>query len=165
MDKECTRHYWCSLRQFSQGGEVDPSLSDLDLLLLAFLWWVATWVGLLLLLALGAVFDKVPVTSALETSIATPQAERWLHILPRALLLLWWRKSRSSLLWGPGYPTSRLGWCSLRCCGRNHTEPLWLPTRNGSRSLPLFLGSVSQDSILLRDSQIDQFAVGGGPHG
>ena len=165
MDKECTRHYWCSLRQFSQGGEVNPSLPDLHLLLPALVRPVAcTWVGLLLLLALGAILDEMPVTPASETSVTSSQAERWLHILPRTLLLLGWRKSRSSLLWGPSYLAASR-WCSLRCCGWNHTEPLWLPTRNGSRSLPLFLGSVSQDSILLRDGQVDQFDVGSGPHG
>jgi hypothetical protein len=70
VDRESTRHYWRTLGEFGESGEVHPSLADLDHLLPTLALVVR--VGSLLLersSRLRAILDKVGQTSTIETTI------------------------------------------------------------------------------------------------
>jgi hypothetical protein len=89
VDTKSTRHYWCSLGEFGESGEVHPSLADLDYLLLALA--LAGWIGCLPLKRfprLRAILDKVGRASAVETTIVVVSLVGWRKTRPRTLLLL-----------------------------------------------------------------------------
>jgi hypothetical protein len=68
INRESTRHYWRTLGEFGESGEVHPSLADLDHLLLA----LAIRVGGLSLEGssrLRAILDEVGRATAVETTI------------------------------------------------------------------------------------------------
>jgi hypothetical protein len=121
VDRESTRHYWRTLGEFRESGEVHPSLADLYHLLLAFAFVVR--VGCLPLersSGLRAILNEIGRAAAIETTIVVVSlVGRW-KARPRALLLLllglWCRWSiESSLLGWPGYPSAWqivLGRCS-----------------------------------------------------
>jgi hypothetical protein len=70
INRESTRHYWRTLGEFGESGEVHPSLADLDYLLLALA--LAVRVGGLPLEGssrLRAVLDEVGWATAVETAI------------------------------------------------------------------------------------------------
>jgi hypothetical protein len=70
VDRESTRHYWRTLGEFAESGEVHPSLADFDHLLLALA--LAIQVGGLPLEGssrLRAVLDEVGRTTAIEITI------------------------------------------------------------------------------------------------
>jgi hypothetical protein len=70
VNRESTRHYWHTLGEFGESGEVHPSLVDLDHLLLALN--LAIWVGGLPLEGssrLRASLDEVGRAAAIETTI------------------------------------------------------------------------------------------------
>jgi hypothetical protein len=111
VDRESTRHYWRTLGEFGESGEVHPSLADLYHLFLAFA--LAVRVGCLPLersLRLRAIFDKVGRATTIETTIIVISLIGWRTARPRALLLLlrlWCQWSiESSLLGWPGYPSA-----------------------------------------------------------
>ena len=52
MDRKCTRHHWCTLRKFSESGEIDAPLPDLNSLLSALVLVVLIR-ALALVLSLG----------------------------------------------------------------------------------------------------------------
>jgi hypothetical protein len=69
-DRESTRHYWRTLREFGESGEINPSLADLDHLLSALALVVR--VGSLPLersSRLRAILDEVGRAAAIETTI------------------------------------------------------------------------------------------------
>jgi hypothetical protein len=89
VDRESTRHYWRTLREFGESGEVHPSLADLDHLLPALA--LVAQVGSLLLersSRLRAIFDEVGWAAAIETTIVVVSLVGWRKARPRALLLL-----------------------------------------------------------------------------
>jgi hypothetical protein len=112
VDRESTRHYRCSLKEFGESGEVHPSLADLDHLLLSLA--LAGWVGWLPLKGssgLRAIFDKMGWVAAIETTIVVVSLVDWRKARPRTLLLLllglrcgW--SIESSLRWWSGYPSA-----------------------------------------------------------
>ena len=105
MDRERTRHDWCSFGKLCKSSKINSPLSDLHHLLLAFdlvvLVGVLPWVRLL---GLQAILGEMGSTAAIETSIvAVPAIELW-GILPWAKLLLLlkdWRSESSLLLRWP----------------------------------------------------------------
>jgi hypothetical protein len=66
INRESTRHYWRTLGEFGESGEVHPSLADLDHLLLALAVWVG---GLSLEGSSRAILDEVGWATAIETTI------------------------------------------------------------------------------------------------
>jgi hypothetical protein len=121
VDRESTRHYWRTLGEFEESGEVHPSLADLDHLLPALA--LAVRVGSLPLKRssrLRAILDEVGWAAAIETTIIVVSLGGWRKAQPRALLLLllrWWCWCliKSSLLGWSGYPSAWqivTGWCS-----------------------------------------------------
>jgi hypothetical protein len=121
VDRESTRHYWRTLEEFGESGEVHPSLADLYHLLLAFALVVR--VGCLPLersSGLGAILNEMGRATAIETTIIVVSLIGWRKARPWALLLLllglwcWW-STESSLLGWSGYPSAWLivtGWGS-----------------------------------------------------
>jgi hypothetical protein len=113
VDRESTRHYWRTLREFGKSREVHPSLVDLYHLLLALA--LAVRVGCLLLersSGLGAILNEMGWAAAVETTIVVVSLVGWWKARSRALLLLllglWcWRSIESSLLGWPSYPSAR----------------------------------------------------------
>jgi hypothetical protein len=112
VDRESTRHYWRTLGEFGESGEVHPSLADLYHLPLAL--DLAVRVGCLPLersSGLGAILNEMGRAAAVETTIVVVSlVGRW-KARPRALLLLllglWCRRSIiSGLLGWPGYPSA-----------------------------------------------------------
>jgi hypothetical protein len=70
VDRESTRHYWRTLGEFGESGEIYPSLADLDHLLLALA--LAVRVGGLPLEGssrLRAILDEVGWAAAVVTTI------------------------------------------------------------------------------------------------
>jgi hypothetical protein len=112
VDRKSTRHYWCSLGEFGESGEVHPSLADLDHLLLALA--LDVWVGSLPLersSRLRAILDEVGRAAAVETTIVVVSLVGGLKARPWALLLLLLRLGcrwsiESSLLGWSGYPSA-----------------------------------------------------------
>src|SRR6185369_4851340 len=90
VDRESTRHYWCSCWKVCKSGEIDSPLSDLHHLSLALalvvvLDGVLPWIIPSLL---WTILGKMRSTATVETSIITiPTIELWC-IRPRAKLLL-----------------------------------------------------------------------------
>ena len=52
MDRKCTRHHWCALREFCKSGEIDTPLLDLNSLPFALVL-VVLIKALALVLSLG----------------------------------------------------------------------------------------------------------------
>jgi hypothetical protein len=129
VDRESTRHYWCSLGEFGESGEVHSSLVDLDHLPLALA--LAGWTGCLPLERfprLRAILDKVGRASAIETTIVVVSLVNWRKTRPRTLLLLlqrlWCRWSIESCLLGwSSYPSARQV-ASRRCSGSGARDQL-----------------------------------------
>jgi hypothetical protein len=122
VDRESTRHYWRTLGEFGESGEVHPSLADLDHLLLALV--LVVWIGCLPLersSRLRVILDEIGRAAAIETTIIVVSLVGWRKARSRALLLLllrlWCRwLIKSSLLGWSGYPSA---WqiVSRRCLG------------------------------------------------
>jgi hypothetical protein len=121
VDRESTRHYWRTLGEFGESGEVHPSLVDLYHLLLAL--DLAVRVGCLPLKrssGLRAILNEMGRAAAIETTIIVVSLVGWRKARPWALLLLllglWCRWSIESILLGlSGYPSAWQiisGWCS-----------------------------------------------------
>jgi hypothetical protein len=111
VDRESTRHYWRTLGEFGESGEVHPSLADLDHLLLALA--LAIQVGCFPLEGssrLRAILDEVGWAAAVETTIVVVSLVSWRKARSRTLLLLllwcWW-SIESCLLGWSGYPSAR----------------------------------------------------------
>jgi hypothetical protein len=118
IDRESTHHYWCTLGEFGESGEVHPSLADLYHLFLALALAVrvrglplegSSW--------LRAALNEMGWATAIETMIIVVSLVGWRKAQPRALLLgLRCRWSiESSLLGQSGYPSTWLivmGWGS-----------------------------------------------------
>ena len=68
MNKECTRHYWCTFWEFYQIGEVQAPLSNLHLGLLPLVGHGITLMRALILV-LGAVLSKMSHIAAGETAV------------------------------------------------------------------------------------------------
>ena len=78
MDRECTHHNWCTLRKISKHSEINPSLSDLDNLLLALVSIVLVrTLALIRLLDLGAFSGKVGRTHTIEAMICRAWTRWW----------------------------------------------------------------------------------------
>jgi hypothetical protein len=111
VNRESTYHYWRTLREFGESGEIHPSLADLDHLLLAL--DLAVRVGCLPLKrssGLGAILNEMGQATAIETTIIVVSLIGWRKARPWALLLLllglWCRwPIESGLLGWPGYPS------------------------------------------------------------
>jgi hypothetical protein len=89
VDRESTHHYWCTLGEFGESGEVHPSLADLDYLLPTLALVVR--VGSLPLersSRLRAILDEVEWAVAIETMIIVVSLVGRRKARPRALLLL-----------------------------------------------------------------------------
>jgi hypothetical protein len=87
--RETTRHYWRTLTEFGESGEVHPSLADLYHLLLALA--LVVQVGCLLLerfSGLRTISDEMRRAAAVETTIIVVSLVGWRKAQPRALLLL-----------------------------------------------------------------------------
>jgi hypothetical protein len=110
VDRESTRHYWHTLREFGESCEVHPSLADLYHLLLALA--LVIWVECLPLKrssGLRAILDEMRRAAAIETTIVVVSLVGRQKARPWALLMLllglWCRwPIESSLLGWPGYP-------------------------------------------------------------
>ena len=77
MDRENTRHDWCSFRKLCKSSEIKSPLSDLHHLLLALvvLVGVLPWIRLL---GLRAILGTMVSTAAIKASIvAIPTIELW----------------------------------------------------------------------------------------
>jgi hypothetical protein len=112
VDRESTHHYWRTLGEFGESGEIHPSLADLDHLLLTLN--LVVQVGCLPLEGssrLRAILDEVGRATAIETTIIVVSLVGWRKARPRALLLLllglwcWW-SIESSLLGWSSYPSA-----------------------------------------------------------
>ena len=157
MDRESTRHNWCSFWKVCESSEVNSPLPDLHHLPLALALVVVVLIGVLpwiILSGLRTILGKVRSTAAVEASIITiPTIELW-GIWPWAklLLLLRHRRSESSLLlrWHKDKPAHwgislwRPGWSVL-----HQTIPRWLSTRGSCWCLPLFFQHDGQQYSLL----------------
>src|SRR6185436_14380796 len=99
VDRESTRHDWCSFGKLCKSSEINSPLSDLHHLLLALA--LVVLVGVLpriRLLGLRAILGEMGSTAAIETLIiAVPTIELW-GIWAKLLLLLKDWRSESSLL-------------------------------------------------------------------
>src|SRR6185503_13066877 len=149
VDRESTRHYWCSCWKVCKSSEVHSPLPDLHHLPLA-LAFVVVLVGVLPWIipsGLRTILGKVRSTAAVEASIITiPTIELWdiwpwtklllllLLLLLLRLLLRHWRSESSLLLRRPkdkpahwGISLWRPRWSIL-----HQAIPRWLGTR-GSR--------------------------------
>jgi hypothetical protein len=70
VDRESTRHYWRTLGEFGESGEVHPSLADLYHLLLALALVVRVeCLPLKRSSGLRAILDEMGRASAIETTI------------------------------------------------------------------------------------------------
>ena len=103
INREYTRHNWCVPWEFSESGKIDPSLLNLQHLLLAFVL-----VGVLIriltlgrLLISGAIPGEVRRISTSKATVVTIHTVGLLKIWPwPRLLLLRHRRSSCSLLLG-----------------------------------------------------------------
>ena len=105
MDRESTRHDWCSFGKLCKSSEINSPLSDLHHLFLALA--LVVLVGVLpriRLLGLWAILGEMGSTAAIKTSIVVvPDIELW-GIWPWAKLLRLlkdWRSESSLLLRRP----------------------------------------------------------------
>ena len=162
MDRESTRHYWCSFWKVCESGEVNSPLPDLHHLPLA-LALVVVLVGVLPWIipsGLRTILGKVRSTAAVETSIITiPTIELWgirpwAKLLLLLLLLRHWRSESSLLLGRPkdkpahwGISLWRSGWSVL-----HQMIPRWLRTRGSSWCPPLLLSVICCYAVILSDS-------------
>ena len=113
MDRENTRHDWCSFRKLYKSSEINSPLSDLHHLLLALalvvLIGVLPWIRLL---GLRAIPGEMGSIAAIKASIVTvPTIELW-GIWPWAKLLRLlknWRSESSRLLRQPKNKSARWG--------------------------------------------------------
>jgi hypothetical protein len=148
--KPDTRHYWRTLGEFGESGEVHPSLADLYHLLLAL--DLVVRVGCLPLersSGLGAILNEMGWAAAIEIMIVVVSLVGRRKAQPRALLLLllglWCQWSiKSSLLGWSGYPSA---WytVSRRCSGSgvlDQSIPWQLRGRGSSGCLPFLLSPV-----------------------
>jgi hypothetical protein len=147
VDRESTRHYWRTLGEFGESGEVHSSLADLYHLLLTL--DLAVRVGCLPLersSGLRAILNEMGQAAIVETMIVVVSlVGRW-KARPRALLLLllglWCQRSiELSLLGWSGYPSA--GYIvSRRCSGSGVLDqpiPWRLRRRGSSGCLPFLL--------------------------
>ena len=164
MDRESTRHDWCSLWKVCKSSEVNSPLPDLHHLPLA-LAFVVVLVGVLpWIRPLGsrAILGKVISTAAvIAPIIAIPTIELW-GIRPWAKLLLLlllrhWRFESSLLLRRPkdkpahgGISLWRSGWSVL-----HQTIPRWLSTRGSCWCLSLLLDVMCCNTVFLSNGHID----------
>ena len=165
MDRENTRHDWCSFRKLCKSSEINSPLSDLHHLLLALshvvLIGVLPWIRLL---GLRAISGEMGSTAAIKASIVTvPTIELW-GIWPWAKLLRLlkdWRSESSLLLRRPKNKPARWGislwssWWSIL----HQTIPWWLSTRGSRWCLSLLLGMMYRDTIFLSNGHIDQLII------
>jgi hypothetical protein len=122
VNRESTRHYWRTLREFGESCEVHPPLADLYHLLVALALVVQVeCLPLKRSSGLRAILNEMGQAAAIETTIVVVSLVGRRKALPRALLLLllglWCRwPIESSLLGWPGYPST---WqiVSRRCSG------------------------------------------------
>ena len=166
MDRESTRHDWCSFWKVSKSGEVNSPLPDLHHLPLA-LAFVVVLVGVLpwiISSGLRTILGKVRSTAAVEASIITiPTIELW-GIWPWAKLLLLlrhWRSESSLLLRRPKNKPAHWGislwksWWSVL----HQTIPRWLSTRGSCWCLPLLFSTMGSNTVFLSNGQVDQLIV------
>ena len=162
MDRESTRHDWCSFGKLCKSSEVNSPLSDMHYLPFAFalvvvLVGVLPWIRPL---GLRAIYGEMISTAAVIAPIvAIPTIELW-GIRPWAKLLLLlrhWRSESSLLLRRPknkparwGISLWRSGWSVL-----HQTIPRWLSTRGSCWCLSLLLGVMCCDTIFLSNGHID----------
>jgi hypothetical protein len=112
VDRESTRHYWRTIGEFGESGEVHPSLADLYHLLLAL--DLAVRVGCLPLersSGLGAILNEIGWAAVIKITIVVVSLVGWRKDRPWALLLLllglWCRwPIKLGLLGWPGYPSA-----------------------------------------------------------
>ena len=161
MDRESTRHDWCSFGKLCKSREINSPLSDLHHLLLALalvvLIGVLPWIRFL---GLRAILGKMVSTATIKASIdAIPMIELW-GIWPWAKLLRLlkdWRSESSLLLRRPKNKPAHWGislwssWWSIL----HQTIPRWLSTRGSCWCLSLLLGAMCCDTILLSNGHID----------
>src|SRR6185312_14556112 len=165
VDRESTRHDWCSFGKLCKSSEINSPLSDLHHLLLALalivLVGVLPWIRLL---GLRAILGEMGSTATIETSIVTvPAIELW-GIWPWAKLL-WllkdWRSESSLLLRRPKNKLACWGislwssWWSILY----QMIPWWLSTRGSCWCLSLLLGAMYHDTIFLSNGHIDQLII------
>src|SRR6185312_6200454 len=165
VDRESTRHDWCSFGKLCKSSEINSPLSDLHHLLLALalvvLVGVLPWIRLF---GLRAILGEMGSTAAIETLIVTvPAIELW-GIWPWAKLLRLlkdWRSESSLLLRWPKNIPARWGislwssWWSIL----HQTIPWWLSTRGSRWCLLLLLGTVRGDTIFLSIGHVDQLII------
>ena len=109
MDRECTRHNWCTLRKFSKSSKVDLPLPDLhDLLFTLALVVLIRILTLGRLLVSGTIPGEVRRTSTSKATVVTIHTVRLLKAWPwpRLLLLRHRRSSCSLLLRWPENPSA-----------------------------------------------------------
>ena len=168
MDRESTRHYWCSFGKLCKSSEVNSPLTNLHHLPFA-LAFVVVLVGVLpWIRPLGsrAILGKVISTAAVIAPIvAIPTIELW-GIRPWAklllLLLLRHRRSESSLLLRrPKNKPARWGislwrsWWSIL----HQAISRWLSTRGSRWCLSLILSTMCSDTVLLSNGHINQLII------
>jgi hypothetical protein len=78
VDRECTRHNWCTLGKITKCSEIDPSLLELNSLPLALVLIVLTGaLALIRLLGLRAFSNKVIRIPTNETTIRVARTKGW----------------------------------------------------------------------------------------
>src|SRR6185503_2332392 len=175
VDRESTRHNWCSCWKVCKSSEINSPLPDLHHLPLALALVVVVVVVVVVLIrvlpwiipsGLWTILGKMRSTSAVETSIITiPTIELW-GIRPRAKLLLLllrhWRSESSLLLRRPKDKPTHWGislwrpWWSIL----HQAIPRWLGTRGSRWCLPLFLSTMCSNTIFLCNGHIHQLIIG-----
>ena len=169
MDRESTRHNWCSCWKVCKSSEINSPLPDLHHLSLALalvvvLDGVLPWI---IPSGLWTILGKMRSTATVEASIITiPTIELW-GIRPRAKLLLLllllrhWRSESSWLLRRPKDKSAHWGislwrpWWSIL----HQTIPRWLSTRGSCWCLPLLFSTMGSNTVFLSNGQVDQLIV------
>ena len=83
MDRECTRHNWCTLRKFSKSSKIDLLLFNLhDLLFTLALIILVGILALGRLLVSGAILGEVRWASTSEATVITVSTVGLLKIWP-----------------------------------------------------------------------------------
>ena len=165
MDRESTRHDWCSFRKLCKSSEVNSPMSDLHhfpfaLALVVVLVGVLPWI---ILFGLRTILGKVGSTAAVEAPIITiPTIELWgIWPLARLLLLRYWRSESSLLLrrsknkpacWSISLWRS---WWSIL----HQTISRWLSTRGSCWCLLLLLSTMCSNTVLLSNGHINQLII------
>ena len=154
VDRKCTHHNWCAFRKISKCGEVEPSLPDLDNLLLTLVQVVlARTLALIGRPDLGALPGEVDGTSAIEASVRWAWTNGWWSVRPWAVLLLVGVMKGTVLLGRPGYPSPLLRGSLRRLRSAILYQMIlrWWGIRGSGWYLPLFLGTVCHNAVLLSD--------------